>query len=266
MEENSNIYKKLLKARMDFAKKNIQPSGYNGHADFDYLELQDIVPVANKVFADNGLCLTVTFRNGSCQGILCETDTEGGAESFSCISFEIPHVHIADPAKFRMNEVQALGAEITYIRRYMYMIVLDIVVSDEIDASTKDDAPVVKPALKATPKTAAKPKEPVKETVKEAPKAKAKPEVKAAVKIPTTPAERSEIKKDLTNSEGKADDLQIERLKTLVSEWVHLDPEAKQKATDIMIKTNAFKSCTRKQADKFIDKISGEIEKLKEKE
>ena len=47
-KEKKNIFQKLMQARIDFAKKNIQPSGYNAHLNFDYLELKDIIPVANK--------------------------------------------------------------------------------------------------------------------------------------------------------------------------------------------------------------------------
>lgn len=232
-----NVRRKLLHARCLFAEQNPQPSGYNDHADFDYFELKDIVPLANKVFLSVGLMLWVTFHDGNCVGTLENLD---GSVRDNMI-FTIPVTHIAEPGKFRMNEIQALGSEITYLRRYMYLIVLDIVQNDEIDCGKSVEAPAVKPAVKATPKTVAAPKAPVNSNV------------------PPTPAERTEIKKELTNSEDKADELRIKKLKELVSEWIEKIPANKEIATELIVKTNGFTDCTKKDADMYIDKINALI-------
>lgn len=244
-----SIYTKLRDARREFLSSGVEASGYNSHADFDYFELKDIIPVANKVFDEAGLFLYVTFENGECIGVLNDLDEEE-----SCITFTIPHSKIAEPAKFRMNEMQALGAELTYLRRYMYLVVLDIIQSDEIDFRKKDEAPAVKPDKKSTPKTK-------KETeTKEEPKASTK------LKIPPTAAERSEIKKNLTNADGKADELQIAKLKQLAMKWANMDEKAHEKATNLMVQTNGFADCTRKEAEVLIDKITKAIDSYGKKE
>ena len=235
-----NVRRKLLHARNMFLAENVKPSGYNGYADFDYFELSDIVPVANRIFEKVGLMLWVTFRDGVCEGRLDNLDKDE-----DWLLFTIPQVHLAEPSKYRMSELQALGSEITYIRRYMYMIVLDIVQADEIDAVKHDEAPKVKPAVTATPTKAEKPSG-VKVSVKATSKSNA----------PATPAERSEIKKELTNADGKADELQINKLKELVGTWVEKIPENKEVATELLLKTDGFKNCTKAQADEYIDKIS----------
>ena len=269
-EKKKNSYQRLMQARIDFAKKNIQPSGYNAHLNFDYLELKDIIPVANKVLADNGLMLVIDFSSVECIGKVIDLFDENEP-----IIFTIPY---PDPAKdaerLKLNVVAMVGSQVTYLRRYMYQLVLDIVVRDEIDADA-DESPVVKPAVKATPKkTASKPE------VKTVPKVEAKAETKVVVKAekpapkakvvvtpekkaPVTAAKRAEIKKDLTDADGKADDLQVKTLKALIMRWVNEVPSDKEMATAIMVKTNAFDTCTRKEADELIDAINKKIKEGK---
>lgn len=235
-----SVYQKLVAARVEFGNANIQPSGYNAHADFEYLELKDIVPVANKVFEKYGLLFMTTFTDGKAIGDVVDVVT--GEK----ITFEVPHIRIGDSAKFVTNEIQKLGAEITYIRRYLYMLVLDIVIADEVDAQKEDEAPKVK-SVKA-------------EDNKESVKVK-KPSATEAKKTPATPTERAEIKKDVVKADAKADELQIGKLKQLVWDIVKANPDKKAEFTEMMIKTNGFTECTKKDADKLIDKFTTMLEK-----
>lgn len=249
-EKKKNIYQRLMQARIDFAKKNIQPSGYNAHLNFDYLELKDIIPVANKVMQDNNIMLVTKFIGGECFGYVMDLL---GDES--PIEFSIPHFHCTDPNRLKVNsEIQLLGMEVTYLRRYMYQLVLDIIIQDEIDADD-DESPVVKPAVKSTPN---KPeKKPEKKAEK--PVVKAKVVVSSEKKAPPTPEKRAEIKKELTAADGKADELQLQTLKALMMRWVNEVPSDKEMATAIMVKTNAFETCTRKDAEELIDVINKKI-------
>lgn len=251
-EEKKNIYQRLMQARIDFAKKKIQPSGYNAHLDFDYLELKDIIPVANKAMQDNGIMLITTFIEGACVGHVI--DLLGKEEG---IVFTIP---LPDPTKdaerLKLNVVAMTGAQVTYLRRYMYMLVLDITINDEVDADG-DETPVVKPAVKSTPKTEEK-----KAVSKPAPKAEEKPKVKVSVSASkkTPVAKREEIKKELTDSGAKADELQINSLKAIMLRWVAADPEAKKEATEILVRTNGFANCTKKEADELLTMITKKID------
>lgn len=262
--ENMNIYQRLMLARIAFSKKKIKPSGYNQHGDFWYLELGDIVPVANEVLLEHDLMLQVTFTNSTCTGVLWDISATGeGEEQENSIVFEIPHIRISDPSKSRMNnEIQALGAEMTYLRRYMYQIVLDIAINDSIDADDNDAPPVVKPAEKSAPAKAVT----TKATPKKEAEKKATTKVVVSSKTPATPEKREEIKKEITASESPADELQINALKTITSEWVHLVPEDKPKATELLVKTNGFADCTKKEADALLDKLKAKVESIKNKE
>lgn len=249
-EKKKNIYQRLMQARIDFAKKNIQPSGYNAHLNFDYLELKDIIPVANKVMQDNNIMLITDFTSMECVGKVI--DLSGEEEP---ITFSIP---LPDPTKdaerLKLNVVAMTGAQVTYLRRYMYMLVLDITINDEVDADG-DETPVVKPAVKSAPN---KPeKKPEKKAEK--PVVKAKVVVSSEKKAPPTPEKRAEIKKELTAADGKADELQLQTLKALMMRWVNEVPSDKEMATAIMVKTNAFETCTRKDAEELIDVINKKI-------
>ena len=50
----------------------------------------------------------------------------------------IPLQFITEPGKFRMNEVQGVGAAVTCYRRYLHEIVLDLVEADSFDGESND--------------------------------------------------------------------------------------------------------------------------------
>ena len=239
-----NVYQRLMQARVDFASEDIKPTGYNSHLDFDYFELKDIVPAANKVMLQNGLMLMTSFTTEGCNGQVINIDEPDGAK----IQFDIPYQRAESDPRAKVNSpIQILGGDLTYMRRYMWMLVLDIVERDIVDADT-EKKPVVAPAVKSTPKTTA-------------PKTESKPKV--TVKVPQAPAteKRSEIKKELTNSEGKADALQVKKLKELAKQWAETIPENKDIITQLLVKTNGFADCTKKEADEYIEKINNVIAK-----
>ena len=250
MAEEKNIYQRLMQARIDFAKKKIEPSGYNSHLNFDYLELKDIVPVANKVFANNKIMLIIDFTSVECVGKVI--DLLGKEEP---IVFTIPFPDpTRDAERQKLNIAAMTGAQVTYFRRYMFMVVLDITINDEMDADD-DESPVVKPEIKSTPNKSEK----KSEKKAEKPAVKAKVVASSEKKTPPTPEKRAEIKKELTAANGKADELQLQTLKALIMRWVNEVPSDKEMATAIMVKTNAFETCTRKDAEELIDVINKKI-------
>lgn len=127
-----NVYQKLIYARKMFQSLGVKKSGINRFAEFDYFELEDIVPPATEIFSNLGLLFVVTFTNDNAIGVLFNTDKP---EEF--IEFNSPMRTLENK---KMNEVQALGGVETYQRRYLYMACLDIVENDAIDAAGgKDD-------------------------------------------------------------------------------------------------------------------------------
>jgi hypothetical protein len=216
-----NVWAKLLKVRSEFYAEGAKKTGKNLHAEFKYFELEDIVPVAAPIFAKYGLLLVPTFVEGNAVAKVVNIDDPG-----ETINFTIPLQFIAEPAKFRMNEVQGVGAVVTYYRRYLYMVVLDLVESDGIDNQKpkSDDSDTPDPA--PTPKKNTK---------------------------PVTTAERETIKKELTAPPAEAaDESSVGDLKAVLKKLLELDSEQESFVQSIAMKTEGFSKITKDQCDQLI--------------
>lgn len=224
------VHQKLAEARIRFLESGAKKSGVNTHAEFTYFELKDIVPAASKIFDDLGLLFVTTFTDGKARGILFNTDREAEATEVT-----FPTRSIAEPAKFRMNEVQGLGAEITYMRRYLYMLILDIVEADEIDAA---DLPGEE-----------KPPEPAKKPAK--------------TSRPAAADERSVITANLTAPDEPASELQINGLRSALSELLKAAPEQEDFIQTVMEKTDCLRQVTKKQCEELIQGVSEMLEEIK---
>ena len=143
-----NVYQKLLKARAMFLASNTQKSGKNMQLAFKYFELDDIVPVATKIFEEVGLISLVSFEGDKAEMKILNTDTPEEIASFTA-PFATLEPIVSNTGKKATNEMQALGSSITYMRRYLYMIALDICEPDEIDSGLKGAPATDKPLTNA---------------------------------------------------------------------------------------------------------------------
>lgn len=229
------VGQRLAEARVRFLEAGTKKSGVNLHAEFTYFELVDIVPTATRIFDDLGLFFLVSFANGEATGTLYDA-----ADYNDFIRVSIPLCTIENPGKFRMNEVQSAGATVTYYRRYLYMLILDIVEADKIDAGDAP-APAEKPAAK---KTADKPKS----------------------KKPATKEEREEIKEAVTAPEEPASELQVEALRLALAKLLTVDPEQEDFIQEVMLKTEGLTKVTKEQAEKLTSGVSEMLENYTEAE
>lgn len=222
--QDMNVWSKLLAVRSEFYAAGAKKTGKNLHAEFMYFELADIVPVAAPIFEKYKLSMIPTFEDG--RAVAHVVNAEKPEET---IEFSIPLHFIAEPGKFRMNEVQGVGAAVTYYRRYLYMIILDLVESDSFDGeSGKADTPPAEPK-----------------------------------KAPATSEERGEIKKNLTNADGGADELQITALKNALKELKTIAPSENEFIQKIAMKTDGFKSITKSACEKLILTVNEMIGKYR---
>jgi hypothetical protein len=145
------VFKKLQQARVTLLDANLKKSGKNKFAGFEYFELGDFMPTINKIFLDIGLCGVVHFTSD--YAVLTIYDAE--SESGECIDFRSPMVFASNP---KGQAIQDLGSTHTYLRRYLWLLAMDIVESDTVDALPQKEAPKVdtpKPVAKVeTPKPA----------------------------------------------------------------------------------------------------------------
>lgn len=128
-----NVFQKLAKARLEFLGSGAKKSGKNTHLAFKYFELDDIVPVATKIFNDIGLFAHVSFDEVTALMTIINTD-----DPADTTMFKIPMKELTGNSA--INPVQAIGAAVTYYRRYLYMIALDICEPDNIEPML-DNAP-----------------------------------------------------------------------------------------------------------------------------
>lgn len=219
---NMNIYGKLIVARKLFLASGIKKTGVNRYADYKYFTLDDIIPVKQKIFEDLDLVDVISFTADHATLTLINA---GNPEEF--IIFDSPTARDESLIK---NPIQKLGAVETYVRRYLYMLLLDIVESDVIEVVTD---------------------KPDHDTGKvEAPK---KPD------RPKTEKERDEIKGELIHEGGDATDTQIKAIKNGLKKLRAKDAdtyEAYVTAIVKRIKTGLKKS----EAEEILIEIGEKIE------
>ncbi len=131
-QQQWQVYHKLQTARIKLQSTQLKKSGHNKFAGYQYFELGDFLPTINQIFHELGLCSTVSFTKDIAELLVFDTDT-GGA-----ITFTSP---MAEAQLKGCHPVQNLGATQTYLRRYLYVLALEIVEHDALDATTGSDSP-----------------------------------------------------------------------------------------------------------------------------
>ena len=130
--EKKNIYTKLMEVRVKFHGLELKKSGLNKFAGFKYYELGDFLVPATKLLQEVNLCPMISFNNE-----LATLTLINGDEPSEQITFTSP---MRDLELKGTNAVQNLGGVQTYLTRYLYIQLLNIVEADVFDATSgKDD-------------------------------------------------------------------------------------------------------------------------------
>lgn len=164
-----NVYGKLIEARKKFLDAGVKKKGVNRYAEFKYFRLDEIIPTKQKIFREVGLADIITFGNEVATLTIYNVDNPD--ESIDFMS------QLAPDESMIKNPIQKVGAIQTYVRRYLYLLALDIIESDGIEETT--DKPV------------------------EVEEKSSKTKVKKSNR-PATPAEREDTKQELINQDGEA--------------------------------------------------------------
>jgi hypothetical protein len=144
-----SVYKKLSEARVAFLKAPVKKSGKNKFAGYEYFELGDFIPTVLGILDGHGLCGIVHFDKE--MGYLDIVDSESGEK----VSFTTPMVFASNP---KGQAIQDLGSTHTYIRRYLWLMAMEIVEHDAVDNQAPSETP--KPAVPAAPAPTAQAVEP----------------------------------------------------------------------------------------------------------
>jgi hypothetical protein len=128
------------------------------------------------------------------------------------------------PSENKMvNPVQALGSAQTYLRRYLYMIALDICEPDTIEPTTEADAPAPK-------------------------------------KAPATTEQRQKVKEELTAPKDNATKLQIRGLKNVLKKLKEAQPDKEELIAEIAVKTEAFTKISKSDYEALVQRITAMLE------
>ena len=224
-----NVYQKLQKARAKFLSSGVKKTGKNIHLEFTYFELVDIVPVAERIFSEVGLLGVPRFESEIAYMDIIDIDHP---EQFAPITFYAPFSQIepivSNSGKEVTNKMQALGSSITYMRRYLWQLALDIIETDDIDPNIGAGSDAPTPPAPKTNKTAK----------------------------PATPAQRNEIKKEVTSSDAPADELQIKALKAALKQLMELDAEQESFVQEIAVKTEGFTNITKEVCEALVNGVA----------
>jgi len=139
----SNVYTKLMTARLKLQNSKLEKSGHNKFAGYKYFELGDFLPTVQNIFNDLGLCGVVSYT-----AELATLTITDGTDSIVITS------PMGSAALKGCHEVQNVGAVETYQRRYLWVTAMEIVEHDVLDATTGTDkgAPAKKPNVVEPPK------------------------------------------------------------------------------------------------------------------
>jgi ERF superfamily. len=133
---NMNIYQKMQLAKVKVQEQIVKKSGNNKYSGFDYLKLEDFLPIATKVFYELGLYPKFNIYK--------EVDKETGLINEKAVLAFVDTDHVdstaivferatADGKVSGATPVQNEGAKASYMTRYMYISALDLAVPDGID-------------------------------------------------------------------------------------------------------------------------------------
>ena len=164
-----NVYGKLIEARKRFLDAGVKKKGVNRYAEFKYFRLDEIIPTKQEIFREVGLADIITFGNEVATLTIYNVDNPD--ESIDFMS------QLAPDESMIKNPIQKVGAIQTYVRRYLYLLALDIIESDGIEETTDKPVEVEE--------------KPAETTVKKSNR-------------PATPAEREDTKQELINKDGEA--------------------------------------------------------------
>ena len=133
------IYAALANFQQEIGTLPKDASGYG----YKYTELSTIVEKALPLLKKHGLGFTQPMSGTAVKTILFHAESGESIES----SLDIPQgVELKG-----MNEYQALGSAITYLRRYSLASILGIVTDEDTDAQGEQVKPEQNPARQATP-------------------------------------------------------------------------------------------------------------------
>lgn len=130
-KRETTVYGRIQKVRNELQKLNLKKSGKNKFTQNVYYELGDFEPELNRLCDEQGIMPLFLLESKIAKLWVINTDIANEK-----VLFFIP----VEPSEVKgATAIQNLGAQITYLRRYLLMIAFEISESDTEDAQSKED-------------------------------------------------------------------------------------------------------------------------------
>lgn len=126
----SEVYKKILKIREDMNKVSFtrETKGYK----YTYLDYPTLCEKLDTLLYTNNLFIHITFEDNECKAFVFDVDKPEDKAVFTSPIVAENNVAGATP-------IQSIGAMHTYMRRYMKLLIFDIVIEDEVEKQANDN-------------------------------------------------------------------------------------------------------------------------------
>lgn len=273
--KSANVWQKLAEARRRFIEGGVEKSGVNPSQSYDYFELADIVPRQTAIFAELGLIELDTYckpavvgyvpgKDGDTVPVMSEaegvavvvnTDNPAEAVEFRMKWGEVEAIISKSSGKAVNMPIQRNGSEETYMRRYLKMLVLDIVEADKVDSVDREDVEAPAPAkpAKAKAPSASKPKAGAKKSQR-----------------PATASERDAAARSVSDPDGPANPMQLGALKKTIKNVMEKHgaghPEVAQYVSELSVETGKLKDISKARCEEAIRALGELAAKFEEGE
>lgn len=164
MEEQvmpKTLYGKLKQIKVELRKVINTKSGYNTHSKFKYYQLEDFLPQVLEAFSRYNIYNEYSIDT-DLEIVEERTDFDGDGTPHKSVTkrpVEYAYLYLknldneddemvyrlktAEASVYGAAAIQNLGAKITYMKRYIYMSLLDIVEPDAVDAAPQGETQTV---------------------------------------------------------------------------------------------------------------------------
>lgn len=128
-----NLYKKIQLVKEELAKRQLPKTGKNTYSNYNYYQLEDIMPSIIELCNKYNLFTKPTFTKEEATLVIIDCDAVGKDKIPVQTTYTSP---MKDIEMKGANAVQCLGGVETYQRRYLYMAAFDITEGDMFDGNT----------------------------------------------------------------------------------------------------------------------------------
>lgn len=132
--EPKNIYMKIAEINHKLNCTSLKKSGFNKFGNFDYYELEDLLPTIEESCYENGLLMQFQFDNS--KAVIRFINTDNPKETYSN---SIPLQSRELPDLPKMNEFQVYGSMMTYYKRYLLLNTFNISERSIIDNNAYEE-------------------------------------------------------------------------------------------------------------------------------